>query len=155
MVDHKVGKLSWIHPVCCIRMCSQISYSYVFVYYLWNEVLALVKRSIKLLFWFCHVLFFFSTSVYKKMLSFLNLDLLWKIDSPEGGGRKAKHLLVWSSHCVWLQLAYLPSLCLNDVQPCSSTGCSAVCEQEPESPTAPSSFPWRGVSTLLYSLAYL
>lgn len=48
VANHKVGKLSRVHAVCCIRICSQISYSYVFVYYLWNEVLALVKRSIKL-----------------------------------------------------------------------------------------------------------
>lgn len=67
--------------------------------------------------WFCHVLFFFSTLVYKKMLCFLNLALLWKIDSPEGAcgerGKSRKTSLGWCIHCVWLQPAYLPSLCWN------------------------------------------
>lgn len=55
VANHKVGKLSQVHAVCCIGICSQISYSYVFVYYLWNEVLALVKRSIKLVVLSCSV----------------------------------------------------------------------------------------------------
>lgn len=53
------------------------------IYYLWNEVLALAKSSIKLV--VLSYCFFFSSLVFIKMLSFLNLALLWKIDSPEGG----------------------------------------------------------------------
>lgn len=44
------------------------------IYYLWNEVLALAKSSIKLV--VLSYCFFFSSLVFIKMLSFLNLALL-------------------------------------------------------------------------------
>lgn len=60
--------------------CEALEYAvksliHVRVYYLWNEVLALVKRSIKLAV-LSYSVFFFCALVYKKMFSFLNLALL-------------------------------------------------------------------------------
>lgn len=73
--------------------------------------------------WFCHVLFFFSTLVYKKMLSFLNLALLWKIDSPEGKKSKASFSVI-QPLCV--MVASLPSIFVSE-------GCAARLQHKSQS----------------------
>lgn len=100
--------------------------------------------------WFCHVLFFFSTLVYKKMLSFLNLAWLWKIDSAveRERNRKASLSVIWPL-CMTAASLH-PILVLNAAlqQPSSGTDCSAACEHtlKLDSLTAASSCLWRGDS---------